>query len=122
LGQQDAYPLQTECLTLRKKWMLGLSNHAPGITYLILWAAVYWGDNYACLFPQSFPADSGSSGAWSGLDMSPVLCMGVSDVWRGEGVWFEAGRQWGSQIIRILCAFSSDPHYCAQRAPQVFGR
>jgi rhodanese-related sulfurtransferase len=29
---------------------------------------------------------------------------------------------WGSQIMRILCAFSSDPHYCAQRAHRFFGR
>jgi hypothetical protein len=58
----------------------------------------------------------------AGLDMSLVLCMGVFGCLAGDFVWFEAGRHWGSQIIRILCAFSSDPHYCAQRAHRVFGR
>jgi rhodanese-related sulfurtransferase len=40
----------------------------------------------------------------------------------GDFVWFEAGRHWGRQIMRIFCAFSTDPHYCAQGANGVFDR
>jgi membrane protein DedA with SNARE-associated domain/rhodanese-related sulfurtransferase len=121
-GQQDAYPVQTECFTLRGEWMLDLSNHAPGITYFILWAAVF--GRQLCLPVPAilFLLTAGALARGDGLDMSLVLCMGVLGCLAGDFVWFEAGRHWGSQIIRILCAFSSDPHYCAQRAHQVFGR
>lgn len=51
-----------------------------------------------------------------------VLGVGVLGCLAGDIVWFEAGRRWGSQIMRILCVFSRDPHYCRQRAHQVFAR
>jgi membrane protein DedA with SNARE-associated domain/rhodanese-related sulfurtransferase len=54
--------------------------------------------------------------------MSVVICVGILGCLAGDLLWFEAGRHWGSQIMRVLCAFSSDPHYCAQRAHKVFGR
>jgi membrane protein DedA with SNARE-associated domain/rhodanese-related sulfurtransferase len=69
-----------------------------------------------------FLLTAGALARGGGLDLSLVLCMGVLGCLAGDFVWFEAGRHWGSQIIRILCAFGSDPHYCAQRAHQVFGR
>jgi membrane protein DedA with SNARE-associated domain/rhodanese-related sulfurtransferase len=102
--------------------MLDLSNHALSITYLILWAAVF--GRQLCLPVPAilFLLTAGALARGGGLDMSLVLCTGVLGCLAGDFVWFEAGRHWGSQIIRILCAFSSDPHYCAQRAHQVFGR
>ena len=48
--------------------------------------------------------------------------MGVLGCLAGDLIWFEAGRRRGSQIMRILCVFSSDPHYCAQRARRAFTR
>jgi membrane protein DedA with SNARE-associated domain/rhodanese-related sulfurtransferase len=121
-GQQDAYALQIDCVALPGERMLDLSNHAPGITYLILWAAVF--GRQLCLPVPAilFLLTAGALARGGGLGMSLVLCMGVLGCLAGDFVWFEAGRHWGSQIIRILCAFSSDPHYCAQRAHQVFGR
>jgi len=102
--------------------MLDLSNHAPGISYLILWAAVF--GRQLCLPVPAilFLLTAGALARGGGLGMSLVLCMGVLGCLAGDFVWFEAGRHWGSQILRILCAFSSDPHYWAQRAHQVFGR
>jgi membrane protein DedA with SNARE-associated domain len=102
--------------------MLGLSNHALSITYLMLWAAVF--ARQICL---PVPANlllltAGALARGSGLNMSLVLCVGILGCLAGDFVWFEAGRHWGSQIMRILCAFSSDPHYCAQRAHRVFRR
>src|SRR5258708_40049673 len=40
----------------------------------------------------------------------------------GGLVWFEAGRRWGSRVLRLLCRFSNDPTYCAQRSRRVFAR
>jgi membrane protein DedA with SNARE-associated domain/rhodanese-related sulfurtransferase len=102
--------------------MLDLSNHAPGITYFILWAAVF--GRQLCLPVPAilFLLTAGALARGGGLEMSLVLCMGVFGCLAGDFVWFEAGRHWGSQIIRILCAFSSDPHHSAERAHQVFGR
>jgi membrane protein DedA with SNARE-associated domain len=37
-------------------------------------------------------------------------------------VWFQAGRRWGTRIIRLLCSLSADPRYCAQRARNSFDR
>jgi membrane protein DedA with SNARE-associated domain/rhodanese-related sulfurtransferase len=102
--------------------MLDLSNHALSITYLILWAAVF--ARQICL---PVPANlllltAGALARGGGLNMILVLFVGILGCLAGDLVWFEAGRHWGSQIMRILCAFSSDPHYCAQRAHKVFSR
>jgi membrane protein DedA with SNARE-associated domain/rhodanese-related sulfurtransferase len=102
--------------------MLDLSHHALSITYLILWTAVF--ARQICLpVPANFLLlTAGALARGGGLDMSLVLCVGILGCLAGDFVWFEAGRHWGSQIMRILCAFSSDPHYCAQRAHKVFSR
>ena len=54
--------------------------------------------------------------------MGLVLCVGIWGCLAGDLVWFEAGRRWGSHVMRILCGFTSDPNYCAERAHLVFGR
>ena len=102
--------------------MLDLSNHALSITYSILWVAVF--ARQICLpVPANFLLLTAGALVHGGrLNMSLVLCVGILGCLAGDIVWFEAGRRWGSQIMRILCAFSSDPHYCAQRAHKVFGK
>src|SRR3984885_15590712 len=102
--------------------MLDLSNHAPSIIYLILWAAVF--ARQVCLpVPANlFLLTVGSLARSGGLNMSLVLCVGILGCLAGDCVWFEAGHHWGSSIMRILCAFSGDPQYCVQRAHKVFGR
>jgi membrane protein DedA with SNARE-associated domain len=102
--------------------MPDLLNHALSITYLILWAAVF-GRQLCLPIPANlFLLTAGALAHRGGLEMNLVLCVGILGCLAGDFVWFEAGRHWGSQIMRILCAFSSDPHYCAERAHQVFGR
>jgi membrane protein DedA with SNARE-associated domain/rhodanese-related sulfurtransferase len=102
--------------------MLDLSNHALSMTYLILWVAVF--SRQICLpVPANlFLLTAGALARGGGLNMSVVICVGILGCLAGDLLWFEAGRHWGSQIMRVLCAFSSDPHYCAQRAHKVFGR
>jgi membrane protein DedA with SNARE-associated domain/rhodanese-related sulfurtransferase len=102
--------------------MLDLSNHALSMTYLILWAAVF-GRQICLPVPANlFLLTAGALARGGGLNMSLILCVGILGCLAGDLVWFEAGRHWGSQIMRILCAFSSDPDYCVQRAHKVFGR
>jgi membrane protein DedA with SNARE-associated domain/rhodanese-related sulfurtransferase len=92
------------------------------MTYLILWAAVF-GRQICLPVPANlFLLTAGALARDGGLNMSLVLCVGILGCLAGDLVWFEAGRHWGSQIMRILCAFSGDPHYSAQRAHKVFGR
>src|ERR1700721_3378441 len=102
--------------------MLDLSNHALSITYLILWVAVFARQICLPVPANLFLLAAGALARGGGLNMSLVLCVGILGCLAGDLVWFEAGRHWGSQIMRILCAFSSDPHYCAQRAHKVFCR
>jgi membrane protein DedA with SNARE-associated domain/rhodanese-related sulfurtransferase len=102
--------------------MPDLSNHALSITYLILWVAVFARQICLPVPANLFLLTAGALARGGGLNMSLVLCVGIFGCLAGDLVWFEAGRHWGSQIMRILCAFSDDPHYCAQRAHKVFGR
>ena len=92
------------------------------MTYLILWVAMFARQICLPVPANLFLLTAGAVARGGGLNMSLVLCVGILGCLAGDLVWFEAGRQWGSQIMRILCAFSSDPHYCAQRAHKVFGR
>jgi membrane protein DedA with SNARE-associated domain/rhodanese-related sulfurtransferase len=102
--------------------MLDLSNHALSMTYLILLVAVFARQICLPVPANLFLLTAGALARGGGLNMSLVLCVGILGCLAGDLLWFEAGRHWGSQIMRILCAFSSDPHYCAQRAHKVFGR
>ena len=102
--------------------MFDLSTHALGITYLILWAAVFARQTCLPVPANLFLLTAGALARGGRLNMGLLLCAGILGCLAGDSVWFEAGRHWGSQIMRILCAFSSDPHHCAQRAHQVFSR
>jgi membrane protein DedA with SNARE-associated domain len=102
--------------------MLDLSNHALSMTYSILWVAVFAPQICLPLPANLLLLTAGALVRGGGLNMSLVLCVGILGRLPGDLVWFEAGRQWGSQIMRILCAFSNDPHYCAPRAHKVFAR
>jgi membrane protein DedA with SNARE-associated domain/rhodanese-related sulfurtransferase len=102
--------------------MLDLSNHPLSIAYLILWAAVFARQICLPVPANLFLLTAGALARRGGFNMSLVLCVGILGCLAGDLAWFEAGRHWGRQIMRILCAFSSDPHYCAQRAHKVFGR
>jgi membrane protein DedA with SNARE-associated domain/rhodanese-related sulfurtransferase len=97
-------------------------HHAFGLTYLILLVAVF--ARQVCLpVPANiFLLTAGALVHRSEVNLGLVMCMGLLGCVAGDLVWFEAGRHWGRQIMRILCAFSTDPRYCAQRAHTVFER
>jgi membrane protein DedA with SNARE-associated domain/rhodanese-related sulfurtransferase len=102
--------------------MLDPLNHTFRVSYLILWVAVF--ARQACLpVPANlFLLTAGALARGGELNMLLVLVVGVLGCLAGDLVWFEAGRHWGRQIIRVLCVFSSDPHYCAQRAHSIYAR
>ncbi|MGD0443332.1 MAG: VTT domain-containing protein [Edaphobacter sp.] len=102
--------------------MLEPLNHAVGLTYLILWIAVF--GRQVCLpVPANlFLLTAGAMAHHGEVNIGLVMSMGILGCLAGDLIWFEAGRRWGRQIMRILCAFSTDPHYCAQRAHKVFER
>ena len=100
------------------------SNHALplSITYLILWAAVFARQICLPVPANLFLLTAGALARGGGLNMSLVLCVGILGCLAGDFVWFEAGCHWGSRMMRMLRAFSNDPHSCVQRAHKVFGR
>ena len=102
--------------------MLDPLNRAFRVSYLILWVVVF--ARQACLpVPANlFLLTAGAFARDGELNMLLVLVIGVLGCLAGDLVWFEAGRHWGRQIIRVLCLFSSDPHYCAQRAHSIYAR
>jgi membrane protein DedA with SNARE-associated domain/rhodanese-related sulfurtransferase len=97
-------------------------NHAFGLTYLILWAAVCARQVSLPIPASLFLLTAGALVHRGEVNIGLVMSMGVLGCLAGDLVWFEAGRHWGRQIMRILCAFSTDPHYCAQQAHRVFER
>jgi len=56
------------------------------------------------------------------LNLAGVLCAGVLGCLCGDLVWFEAGRFWGSRIIRMLSIFSNNPQRATQRSREIFAR
>jgi membrane protein DedA with SNARE-associated domain len=102
--------------------MLDPLNRAFRLTYLILWMVVF--ARQACLpVPANlFLLTAGVLARGGELNMLLMLVIGVLGCLAGDLVWFEAGRHWGRQIIRVLCVFSSDPHYCAQRGHSIYAR
>jgi membrane protein DedA with SNARE-associated domain/rhodanese-related sulfurtransferase len=102
--------------------MLDTLNHAFGLTYLILWAAVCARQLCLPVPANLFLLMAGALVHRGEVSTGLVMSMGVLGCLSGDIVWFEAGRRWGRQIMRILCAFSTDPHYCAQQAHRVFER
>jgi membrane protein DedA with SNARE-associated domain len=86
--------------------MLETLNHAFGLTYLILWAAVC--ARQVCLpVPANlFLLTAGALVHRGEVNIGLVMSMGVLGCLSGDLLWFEAGRRWGRQILRILCGHS----------------
>ncbi len=101
--------------------MLYPVNHAFRLTYPILGAAVFARQLSLPVPAVLFLLTAGALARGGELNMLLVLGVGILGCLAGDLVWFEAGRRWGAQIMRILCIFSNDPQYCAQRAHKVFG-
>jgi len=56
----------------------------------------------------------------SKLNLILVLLMSVAGAVAGDAAWYEAGRYWGSHILRILTSFSDDPKALSARARGIF--
>lgn len=97
-------------------------NLAFRLSYPILGLAVF--ARQLCLPVPAilFLMTAGALARSGDLHLSLVLCVGVVGCLAGDLVWFEAGRRWGRRILRIICAFSSDPQYTAQKAREAFQR
>ena len=100
--------------------MLDPFHHTFRLTYLVLGLAIF--ARQVCLPVPAilFLLAAGALARTGELNVTLVLGVGILGCLAGDLLWFEAGRRWGSQIMRILCVFSSDPHYCAQRARKAF--
>jgi hypothetical protein len=65
---------------------------------------------------------AGALGESAKLSLPAIILTGVVGCLMADFAWFQAIRQWGRRILRILCSFSADSRYCAQRARDVFSR
>jgi membrane protein DedA with SNARE-associated domain/rhodanese-related sulfurtransferase len=65
---------------------------------------------------------AGALGESGKLSLPVIILTAVVGCVSADFAWFQAGRFWGSRILRILCSFSADSRYCAQRARDVFAR
>jgi membrane protein DedA with SNARE-associated domain/rhodanese-related sulfurtransferase len=99
-----------------------MSYYLIHTTYLILFVAVL--ARQLCLpIPAILFLLSGGALAGSGkLSFAGVLLAAVIGCVLADLVWFEAGRLRGKRVIRLLCAFTSDPSYCIRRGRETFKR
>jgi membrane protein DedA with SNARE-associated domain len=101
---------------------MSIRSITPSGSYLVLGLVVF--ARQVCLPVPAvlFLLAAGALARNGELNVTLVLGVGILGCLAGDLVWFEAGRRWGSQIMRILYVFGSDPHYCAQRARRAFTR
>ena len=80
--------------------------------------------NQLCLPVPSivFLMAAGALSAHGQMHPGIVVCLGVSGCLTGDGIWFWAGRKWGSKAMRVLCGLTPDPRRCAQNAREKFSR
>lgn len=92
------------------------------LTYPILWASVF--ARQLCLPVPAvlFLMTAGAMVHKGQLNLAGVLCAGVLGCLCGDQLWFEAGRFWGSRIIRMLSTFSNNPPRSTQRSKEMFAR
>jgi membrane protein DedA with SNARE-associated domain len=92
------------------------------ITYPFLWVAVF--ARQLCLPVPAifFLMTAGALAGRGELRIGIILAVSTLGCLAADLVWFQAGRRWGTRIIRLLCSLSGDPRYCAQRARNSFDR
>lgn len=97
-------------------------EHLVRLTYPILWLAVF--ARQLCLPVPAilFLMMAGALCERGELNLTIILLTGILGCLAGDLVWFEAGRRWGSRVMRLLCSLSEDPQYCTQRARRIFTR
>ena len=98
------------------------SSHLPLLTYPAILIAVFASQMCLPVPAVLFLMTAGALGASGKLSLPAIILTAVAGCLAADFAWFQAGRWWGSRILRILCNFSSDRRYCAQRARDVFTR
>lgn len=85
-------------------------------TYPVLFLAVL--ARQLCLpVPAILFLISGGALAGSGrLSLVGILLVAVLGCLLGDLIWFEAGRLRGKRVLKLLCAFASDPSHCIRQA------
>jgi membrane protein DedA with SNARE-associated domain/rhodanese-related sulfurtransferase len=92
------------------------------ITYPFLWVAIF--ARQLCLPVPAvfFLMTAGALAGRGELKFSLILAVSTLGCLTADLIWFEAGRRWGSRIIRLLCSLSADPRFCVRRARSSFER
>jgi membrane protein DedA with SNARE-associated domain/rhodanese-related sulfurtransferase len=97
-------------------------HHIVRITYPFLWVAVFARQLSLPVPAIFFLMTAGALAGRGELNFCGVLTISTLGCLAADLIWFEAGRRWGSRIIRLLCSLSADPHFCVQRARNSFER
>jgi len=89
-------------------------------TYPILFLSVF--ARQLCLpVPAILFLISGGTLAGTGrLSFIGILLVAILGCLLGDLVWFEAGRLRGKRVLKLLCAFASDPSYCIHHSRATF--
>ena len=93
---------------------------ASQLTYTGVLLAVF--ANQICLPIPSvvFLMAAGALAAQGKMRASIILILSVAACLIADWIWFWLGRRWGSQAIRLLCRFATDPRRCATNAHEKF--
>jgi membrane protein DedA with SNARE-associated domain/rhodanese-related sulfurtransferase len=97
-------------------------HQALRLTYFVLWLVVF-ASQAGLPIPATLFLLAAGAFSREGV-FNPFLVLGVSlfGCLGADIIWFEAGRRWGNQIVRILCSISRDPLYTEKRVHAVFRR
>ena len=92
------------------------------VTYTGVLIAVF--ANQLCLPIPSifFLMAAGALSAHGAMRAGLIVLLGVSGCLTADGLWFWFGSRWGSQAMRLLCRFATDPRGCAGNARTKFRR
>jgi membrane protein DedA with SNARE-associated domain/rhodanese-related sulfurtransferase len=97
-------------------------SDALRLSYPLLWVIVFARQLSLPVPAVLFLMTAGAMAHKGELNLAGVLCAGVLGCLCGDLVWFEAGRFWGSRIIRMLSIFSNNPQRATQRSKEIFAR
>jgi len=64
----------------------------------------------------------GALAAHGDMRTSMLVLLSVLACLAADSLWFWFGRKWGSQAVRLLCQFTSDPRTCSRNAHEKFRR
>jgi len=92
------------------------------ITYPFLLVAVFARQLSLPVPAVFFLMTAGALAGRGELKFGLVLAVSTLGCLAADFIWFQAGRRWGSRIIRLLCSLNADPRFCVQRAKRSFAR